>query len=107
MCEDFLRFFVNKISDIRLGISPPAFDPSIPSVCSAEFSQLEPVSFIHLQEIVGQLKLSGSSIDAIPPYFLKQVFDVVGPYPVTIVNRCFETSTVPDVLKACHSLSLA
>lgn len=25
LCEGFLGFFVNKISDIRLGISPPAF----------------------------------------------------------------------------------
>ncbi len=46
-----------------------------------------------------QLKPSGSSIDAIPPYFLKQVFDAVGPYIVTMINQCFETSTVPDVLK--------
>lgn len=79
VCEDFLRVFVNEINDIRLGISPPAFEPSIPSVCTAEFSQFEPISFIHLQEIVGQLKPSGFSIDAIPPYILKQVFDAVGP----------------------------
>ncbi len=80
MCDDFLRFFINKISDIRLGISPPAFDPSVSSV---DFSQFEPISFLHLQEIVCQLKQSGSSIDSIPPYFLKQGFDAVGPYLVS------------------------
>ncbi len=77
LCDDYLRFFINKISDVRLGISPPALDPSISSVCSVEFSQFEPISFVHLQEIVCELKPSGSSIDAIPPYFLKQVFDAI------------------------------
>ncbi len=99
MCDDFLRFFINKINDIGLGIFPPAFDPSVSFVCSVDFSQFEPISFLHLQEIVCQLKPSGSSIDFIPPYFLKQVFDAVGPYLVTKINRCFETSSVPEMIK--------
>ncbi len=77
MCDDFLQFFINKISDIRLGIFPPAFDPSVFFVCSVDFSQLEPISFLHLQAIVFQLKPSGSSIDFIPPYI------------VTMINQCF------------------
>ncbi len=85
----FFDFFINKISDIRLGIFPPAFDPSVSFVCSVDFSQLEPISFLQLQEIVFQLKLSGSSIDFIPPYFLKQVFYAVGPYLVSMINQCF------------------
>ncbi len=68
-----------------LGIFPPAFDSSVSFVCSVDFSQFEPISFLHIQEIVCQLKLSGSSIDFIPPYFLKQVFDAVGPYLVTMI----------------------
>uniref|UniRef100_A0A8C2KHR2 Reverse transcriptase domain-containing protein n=1 Tax=Cyprinus carpio TaxID=7962 RepID=A0A8C2KHR2_CYPCA len=96
MFDDFLRYFINKISDIMLGISPPAFDSSI---SSAELNQFEPISFIYLQEIVCQLKPSGSSIDAIPPHFFKQVFDALGPYFVTMINRCLDTSIVPDVLK--------
>ncbi len=39
LCDDFLTFFVNKISDIRLGISCPSFDPSISKACKAEFQQ--------------------------------------------------------------------
>lgn len=99
MCEDFLRFFVDKINSIRRGISHPDSDPSIYSVCCAEFSQFKPISFEYLQEIVCRLKPSGSTVDILPPYFLKQVFDAVGPYLVTLINRCFETSSVPDVLK--------
>ncbi len=103
MCQklcvmNFLDFFINKINDIRLGIFPPAFDPSVFSV---DFSQFEPISFLHLQEIVCPLKPSGSSIDFIPPYFLKQVFDTVKilsitVYLVTMINRCFETSSMPS-----------
>ncbi len=99
MCDDFLIFFINKISEIRLGIFPPAFDPSVSFVCSVDFSQFEPISFLDLQEIVCQFKPSGSSVDFIPPYFLKQVLDTVGPYLVTMINRCFETSSVPEMLK--------
>ncbi len=38
MCDDFLRFFINKINYIRLGIFTPAFDPSVSFVCSVDFS---------------------------------------------------------------------
>lgn len=62
----FLDFFINKVSDIRLGISPPVFDPSVLSVCSAEFSHFEPIPFIHLQEIVCQLSVS-VSVRYLPP----------------------------------------
>ncbi len=80
-------------------IFPPAFDPSVSFVCSVDFCQFEPNSFLHLQEIVCQLKPSGSSIDFIPPYFLKQVFEAVGPNLVTMINRYFETSSLPEMLK--------
>lgn len=99
LCEDFLRFFINKISDIRLGISPPAFDPSVFSASLVDFTNFKPISLIHLQELVCQLKPSGSPIDAIPPRFLKLVFEAVGPYLVTLINRCLETGAVPDMLK--------
>lgn len=68
-----------------------------------EFKQFEPISLSHLQEIVGQLKLSGSSMDAIPPFLLKQVFDLVGPYLLNIVTRCLETYTILEVLKHANS----
>ncbi len=44
---------MNKISDIRLEISCPTFDPSISTACKVEFQQFEPISFSHLQEILG------------------------------------------------------
>ncbi len=50
---------------------------------------------IHVNSV--SVKASGSSIDSIPPYFLKQVFDTVNPYLVTTINRCFETSSVPEM----------
>ncbi len=100
LCDDLLTVFVNKISDIRLGISCPSYDPSISTVCKAEFQQFEQISLSHLQEIVGQLKLSGSSMDAIPPFILKQVFDAVCPYLLNIINRCLGTCMVlPEALK--------
>ncbi len=35
-----------------LGIFPPAFDSSVSFVCSVDFSQFEPISFLYIQEIV-------------------------------------------------------
>ncbi len=45
------------------------------------------------------LKPSGSSTDVIPPFFLKQILDVVGPALLSLINRCLETGTIPDLLK--------
>lgn len=92
-------FFVNKISNLKLGITPSCFDPSLLPVCSATFSHFKPISGTHLQKIVNQLKPSGSSIDIIPTYFLKHVYDVVGPQLLIMINRCSETGIVPDLLK--------
>lgn len=99
LCDDFLRFFLNKIKAIRLGISQPDWDPSVCLACTVEFSYFEPISLSLLCEIVWQLKPFGSSIDVMPPHFLKLVFDAVGPYLVTLINLCLVTGVVPDVLK--------
>jgi len=38
-------------------------------------------------------------MDAIPSFLLKKVLDAVGPYLLNIINRCLETSMVPEALK--------
>lgn len=52
ICENLLRFFINKTSHI----SPSACDPTVPPTCSAVLNQFEPVSLSLLREIISNLK---------------------------------------------------
>lgn len=80
VCENFLRFFIDKVSSIRALISPSASDPSVFLPCSAVFDSFEPVTLAFVQEIVGGLKPSGSPNDPVPPQLFKEVFPTLGPY---------------------------
>ena len=57
--ENFLYFFIDKVTLIRAQISPSAYDPPISVPGSAVFDQFESVTLSFLQEIVGHLKPSG------------------------------------------------
>lgn len=65
VCIDAL--FIDKVTTTRALISPSAYDPSIPVLCSAVFDRFEPVTLSVFQETVDHLKPSGSPHDAVPP----------------------------------------
>jgi len=98
-CEDFLMFFISKINDLRVGITQSPPDPLIYHSCSAVFSRFNPITGTQLQEIVENLRPSGSSDDVIPPFFLKQVFEDVHSLLLVMLNRCLETGIIPEPLK--------
>ena len=99
VCENFLHFFIDKVTSIRAQISPSAYDPSISVPCSAVFDQFEPVTLSFLQEIVGHLKPSGSPNDAVPPRLFKEVFPTVGPSVITVINSILSSGVVPENFK--------
>lgn len=57
---------------------PSFYDHSVPPICTSILHQFEPVTLPFLQDIVGQLKPSGSTLDVLPPKFLKYIFEVIG-----------------------------
>ncbi len=95
VCENFLHFFIDKVSSTRALISPSAYDPSISVTCSAVFNQFEPVTLSSLQEIVGHMKPSGSPNDAVPARLFKEVFPTVGPYVTAVINSSLCSGVVP------------
>ncbi len=98
-CDDFLTFFVNRINELRMGINPVLSDPSTTLSCTAVLSYFTPITENYSIDLVDHLKPSGSSTDVIPPFFLKQILDVVGPGLLSLINCCLETGTIPDLLK--------
>ncbi len=98
-CDDFLTFFVNRINELRMGINLVLSDPSTTLSCAAVLSHFTPITENYFIDLVDHLKPSGSSTDVIPPFFLKQILDVVGPGLLSLINRCLETGAIPDLLK--------
>ena len=99
VCENFLHFFIDKVSSAKALISPSTNDPSISFTCSAVFDQFEPVTLSCLQETVGQLRPSGSPNDAVPPRLFKEVFPTVGTSLLTIINSSLCSGVVPENYK--------
>lgn len=59
------------------------------------FYQFEPVSLTALAEIVEHLKPTDSLQDIIPTRIFKQVFNVISPRMLAIINCCLSTGYVP------------
>ncbi len=82
-----------------MGINPVLSDPSTTLSCTAVLSHFTPITENYFIDLVDHLKPSGSSTDVIPLFFLKQILDVEGPGLLSLINRCLETGTIPDLLK--------
>lgn len=52
-------------------------------------SSFDPVSLLFLSDILAHMKPATCSRDFIPTRFLKEVFNIVGPSVLTIVNSSF------------------
>ncbi len=52
LCNDFLNFFVDKISALLPAPSPAAPDPSDPPMCPAVFDQFDSTSLSSLSDVV-------------------------------------------------------
>ena len=99
VCENFLHFFIGKVTSVWAQISPSASDPSVSVPCSAVFDQFEPVTLSFLQELFGHLKPSGSPNDAVPPRLFKKVSPTVGPSVIVLINRSLSSGVVPENFK--------
>lgn len=99
MCNDFLHFFIDKVATARAPITAPASDPSVSAPCLAGFDRFEPVTLSHLKDVVGRIKPSGSPCDAVPPHFLKEVINSIGPQVLAIINSSLTSGVVPSSFK--------
>ena len=94
--NSFLHFLIDKVTTARSLISTPASDPSHPVPCSAVFDLFEPVSLKAIEDVVGQIKPSGSLCDTVPPHFFKEVFPSIGQSVLAIINSSLSSGVVPQ-----------
>lgn len=93
-CEDFLNYFIRKIESIR---EDSVLAAPLPSSCI--FDCFDFVSLPVLEGIVKHMKLSHTPLDPIPPHFLKDLFEMMGPNILSIVNSSLINGVVPRCLK--------
>lgn len=99
-CENFLRFFVDKVDSVRRDTCK-SFNMSfnkdllVTPVHSAVFEQFELVSLSSLGDIVKSLKPTNCPLDTVPAKVLKMVFDTVGPSLMVFINTCLRLGAVP------------
>ncbi len=87
LCENFLKYFVDKITGLSFPPITVITDPPIFSFCPAVFQQFDhiifTVTFSHFSDIVKQLRPTNCPLDSIPGRLVKDVFDTVGPSVVS------------------------
>ena len=98
-CEEFLKYFISKVEDIRMNISPSTRDLAVSLVCSSDLVCFQPITLPSLIEIVSSMTSATCPLDIIPTAFLKDVFDVAGPSILSIINSSLATGSVPTCFK--------
>ena len=99
LCNDFLEFFVNKISALRSVPPLVASDPSGAPLCPAVFDQFKPIPLSELLEVVQKLRPTSSPSDSIPPRLLKKAFYSVGSFILLLLHTCFSSACFPAPFK--------
>ncbi len=94
VCEKILRYFTDKVTNIRAHIVPPSFNRFIAVTCSVVFNQFEPVSF-HLSPKL----LANSNLHPVlqtPPCLFEEVWETIGPTVHKIINSSLASGSVPE-----------
>ncbi|KAF7650313.1 hypothetical protein LDENG_00127740 [Lucifuga dentata] len=96
----FSPILLQRVRDIRSGIV------SFPNFSTNDFlhqplllDNFAPVSLQDLHNIVHSMPSSTCSLDILPTSFLKNIFHVIGPCLVSIINISLETGSVPVYFK--------
>jgi len=90
---------VNKVHDIRASINPSSVDTSCGLSPQCSWSTFSPVTEEDIKGLVKKVKPSSSPLDVMPTLLLLNVFDVVGPYVVKLINLSLLTGSVPSSFK--------
>ena len=103
-CENFLKFFVDKVDSVRKDTSESVFmstnrDSPVAPAHSAVFDQFELVSLSSLCDVVKSLKPTNCPLDIVPAKVLKMVFNTVGLSLLVFINSCLRLGAVPAAFK--------
>ncbi len=98
-CENFLKFFTDKIDVIRSCIVPSSLDFSQSISISTYLSEFTPVSHSYLVQIIHKTKPTFCSLDVIPPRLLLETLDAISPSLLSIINNSLISGIVPSYFK--------
>jgi len=105
LANDFVRFFHNKIRDLRNkldNIVPPSISVDINDRCRSSFSSFNPVTEDDIRRLISQSTSASCSLDPIPTSLLKSCSDAVLPHITHIVNKSLSSGVIPDSLKSAQ-----
>uniref|UniRef100_A0A8C6LI35 Reverse transcriptase domain-containing protein n=1 Tax=Nothobranchius furzeri TaxID=105023 RepID=A0A8C6LI35_NOTFU len=98
MCDEFRDFFIGKVAALRATVSrAPACGRSV--TATRGLVAFEQISLDDLIKIAGKAKPSGSPDEVMPTRLLKEVFPVVAPLILHIINMSLSSGIVPDDFK--------
>ena len=97
LCNNFLDFFVKKISALRSVPPLVVSDPSGPPMCPAVFDQFKPISLSKLLDVVQKPRPTISPSDSIPPRIFN--FNSVGSLILLLFHACFSSACFPSSFK--------
>ncbi|KAF7664257.1 hypothetical protein LDENG_00183040 [Lucifuga dentata] len=98
-CNKFLKYFVDKVANIRDNILPPSSHLSTDSDSLATLNCFSPVLLKDITNLINKIKLSSSSSDIIPTSMFLDVFNPIGPYVVLMINLSLLIGSVPSYFK--------
>uniref|UniRef100_A0A3P9C9L9 Reverse transcriptase domain-containing protein n=1 Tax=Maylandia zebra TaxID=106582 RepID=A0A3P9C9L9_9CICH len=106
-CDSFLSFLLAMMKNVRINFShsAPVMSISTPSrhVILDTFS---PVSLPELVKLANSVKTSSCPLDIVPASSFKNVFQVIGPSVLTLINSSLASGIVPVYLKNAAILPL-
>uniref|UniRef100_A0A8C6K7Y3 Reverse transcriptase domain-containing protein n=1 Tax=Nothobranchius furzeri TaxID=105023 RepID=A0A8C6K7Y3_NOTFU len=100
-CENFLSFFVDKVSKVKSSISPSALSlplatPTRPIILDS----FAPVSLPELTKLVNSMKTSACPLHILPSSLFKSAFQSIGPSVLSIINAYLVSGQVPAYFKS-------
>lgn len=95
LCENFLRFFVDKVTSARAQVSNMASPILDLDSSTTQWREFGLISLQTCKEIFTKLKFSPYNV--LPSTMVKQALDVIGTDLVTIINNCLSTGVVFSV----------
>jgi hypothetical protein len=99
-CENFLIYFIQKIDSIRANILSSSLDPADPQPpTSSHLQHFAPVSSSEISQVVSWMKPTHCPSDVIPSQLFRDIFAIICPFILAIVNSSIATGVVPSTFK--------
>ncbi|XP_043935110.1 uncharacterized protein LOC122808205 [Protopterus annectens] len=98
ICNDFLKFFMDKVANLRMAVPVVPLQGPLISV-SEKLCAFHPIVLSDLVKMIDEAKPSDSPDDVLPSFVCKDVSLTVAPVILTIINTSLVSGVVPNDFK--------